>query len=304
MPPPLVSIITVNYNQTALTLALLQSIALQDFRDVEVIVVDNGSIEDPGAAIAAHFPGVVYVRCATNLGFAGGNNRGIGHACGRYLFFINNDTEVPEGCIATLVAWAEAHPECGAVSPMIYYFPAEKKLIQYAGMTAVSPITARNATLGAGQLDSGQFDRPFLTAYTHGAAMLVPRAVLEQVGPMHEQFFLYYEELDWCTRIQRAGYEIWVQPQATIAHKESASVGANSPLKTYFLHRNRMLFMQRNHRAGIVGFYAYMLAVALPKNLLRFALKKDWPNARALLQATAWFFLRIGNHYEKLVPPV
>ncbi len=304
MLPPLVSIITVNYNQTALTLALLQSLAAQDYRNIQVIVVDNGSTEDPGAVIAAQFPEVVYVRSAVNLGFAGGNNKGINHARGRYLFFVNNDTEVPDGCIGTLVDWAETHPDCGAVSPMIYYYPAHQKQIQYAGMTAVSPNTARNTTIGAGQTDTGQFDKPARTAYAHGAAMLVPRAVLEHVGPMYEQFFLYYEELDWCTRMSRAGFSIWINPHATIAHKESATVGSNSPLKTYFLHRNRMLFMQRNQPKGLVGFYTYILAVVLPKNTLRFALKNDWANVRAILMATVWYFTGIGNRYEKLVPPV
>jgi GT2 family glycosyltransferase len=297
-----VSIITVNYNQTGLTLALLQSIVAQDFEDVETIVVDNGSKEDPFPAITTQFPQVICVRSATNLGFAGGNNKGIGLAKGRYLFFVNNDTEIPNGCIAQLVGWATANPRCGAVSPMIYYYPASEKRIQYAGMTPISRLTARNATIGEGALDHGQFGQPTLTAYAHGAAMLVPSTVLEKVGTMYEQFFLYYEELDWCARMHRAGYETWVQPQATIVHKESASVGTNSPLKTYFMHRNRLLFMQRNHPNGLLAFYAYMILVATPKNILAFGLKKEWSNARALAQAMAWFFLGVGNRFEKLVP--
>ena len=300
--PPLVSIITVNFNQTQMTCALLQSIREQEFRDLEIIVVDNGSSNDPGATIQARFPEVIFLRSTTNLGFAGGNNIGIGAARGQYLFFVNNDTEIPRHCIQQLADFLQANPKCGAVSPLLYYFTPAPALIQYAGMTPVSNVTARNSTVGARTVDHGQFAQPTPTAYAHGAAMMVPARVVQEVGTMYPPFFLYYEELDWCERIRAAGYEIWVQPLAQIYHKEGHTVGPNSPLKTYFIHRNRMLFMARNRRSALWLFYGYIWMVVFPKNLIIFILKKDWPNAKALSQAMLWYFGGIKNQYERLAP--
>ena len=158
--PPIVSVITVNFNQTAHTCALLQSIREQDFGALEVIVVDNASTENPAEFIQSGFPEVIFLRSETNLGFAGGNNIGIGAAKGQYLFFVNNDTEIPQGCIQYLVDFLKHTPDCGAVSPMIYYFKTESNnapLIQYAGMTPVSNITARNTIVGERSPDTGQY---------------------------------------------------------------------------------------------------------------------------------------------------
>jgi GT2 family glycosyltransferase len=301
--PPLVSIITVNFNQTEMTCALLQSIRAQEFRNLEIIVVDNGSTQHPGATIQARFPEVLFLRSETNLGFAGGNNIGIGAARGQYLFFVNNDTEIPPHCIQQLVDFLQTNPQCGAVSPLLYYFtPADPPLIQYAGMTQVSDITARNTTVGARCTDTGQFTQPSPTAYAHGAAMMIPARVVQEAGAMYPAFFLYYEELDWCERIRAAGYEIWVQPLAKMYHKEGHTVGTNSPLKTYFIHRNRMLFMARNRRSALWVFYCYIWLVVFPKNSIVFILKKDWRNAQALLQAMLWYFGGVPNPYERLVP--
>ncbi len=300
--PPLVSIITVNFNQTEMTCALLQSIREQEFRNLEIIVVDNGSSNDPGAIIQARFPEVIFLRSTTNLGFAGGNNIGIGAARGQYLFFVNNDTEIPRYCIQQLADFLQANPKCGVVSPLLYYFTPSPSLIQYAGMTPVSNVTARNNTVGARTVDTGQFTQPVPTAYAHGAAMMVPARVVQEVGTMYPPFFLYYEELDWCERIRAAGYEIWVQPLAKMYHKEGHTVGPNSPLKTYFIHRNRMLFMARNRRSALWLFYGYIWMVVFPKNLIIFILKKDWPNLKALSQAMLWYFGGIKNQYERLVP--
>lgn len=307
MALPLVSIITVNYNQTQVTCALLQSIRDQGFRDLEVIVVDNASKENPEGYLKQHFPEIKFIRSAKNLGFAGGNNLGIGTARGRYLFFVNNDTELTYFCIDRLVGFYEAHPDCGALSPLICYFNEDSAIgerIQYAGMTPVSPITARNRIIGEREMDAGQFLAPERTAYAHGAAMMVSRDVLEKVGPMYEQFFLYYEELDWCERMRKAGLSIWINPTARIYHKESATVGANSPLKTYFIHRNRMLFVKRNYPRTKVAFYVYMWYIVLPKQLIKYGLKMDFQNFKAVWKAMTWHFLGISNKFENLVPVI
>jgi GT2 family glycosyltransferase len=303
---PLVSIVTVNYNQTEVTCALLDSIREQDYRRVEVIVVDNGSAVDPSAALAARYPEAQVIRNEHNLGFAGGNNLALPEARGEFFFFVNNDAELTPGCLRRLLALFRREPSAGIVSPLLCYYPENKPVsdrIQYAGMTRVHWLTGRNRTLGAGELDLGQFDRPTRTFSAHGAAMLVKRAVLEEVGPMSDDFFLYYEELDWCERIRRAGFSVWVEPRARVYHKESLTVGTLGPLKTYYLSRNRLFFMRRHMAGGSLAlFWIYLMAVMLPKNSLLLALRREWPNLQALWMGVWWNLTGRENRFERMNP--
>ncbi len=295
MKKPLISIISVNFNQTEVTCQMLESVQRQDFRDIEVIVVDNASKESCAATVRERFPEVKIIESARNLGFAGGNNLAVREAVGDYFFFINNDTELPDGCIQKLVDLAEKTPDLGAVSPKILYFPEKKArtntIIQYVGTTTVHPLTARNITIGHGEEDHGQYAVATPTAYVHGAAMLVPRTVCEKAGLMVEDFFLYYEELDWSERIRRAGFSIWVEPDAHIFHKESLTVAKMGALKTYFINRNRVWFMRRNHGGlKLWFFYAFLWLVTVPKNLISHLLRGESANARAFLQGVWWNF--------------
>ncbi|GIV31676.1 MAG: glycosyl transferase [Saprospiraceae bacterium] len=293
MTQPLVSIITVNFNGRELTLELLQSIFSNSYKNLEVIVVDNGSAADPSPTLRRHFPLAKVVRSRDNLGFAGGNNLGLQHATGNYIFFVNNDAELTDGVIESLLQLFHANPRLGAASPKLCYFNVLKgdipDCIQYAGSTPVHPLTGRNRTIGYREADLGQYDQPRPTAYCHGAAMMVPRHVIEQVGPMAEDYFLYYEELDWCERIRSAGYEIWVDNRVRVYHKESITVNRLGSLKTYYLHRNRMLFMRR-HRSmsALAVFFSFVAFVTLPKNAIIYLLRGQWSELRAFLRALWW----------------
>ena len=312
MKKPLVSIISVNFNQTEVTCQMLESVRRQDFQDIEVIVVDNASRESCAATVRDRFPEVKIVESVRNLGFAGGNNLAVREAQGDYFFFINNDTELPEGCIRKLMDLVKKTPDLGAVSPKILYFPeknAQTNTIQYVGTTTVHPLTARNITIGHGEEDHGQYAVATPTAYVHGAAMLVPRTVCERAGLMLEDFFLYYEELDWSERIRRAGFSIWVEPNAHIFHKESLTVAKMGALKTYYLNRNRVWFMRRHSGGWRLGFfYAFLWLVTVPKNLLAHLFRGEFANARAFLQGVWWNFdpfpPRTPNQFEKLRLPV
>lgn len=289
----MVSIITVNYNQPEVTCQLIESVRRQPYRDAEVIVVDNGSQKAPFAPFAARYPEIIFINSSENLGFAGGNNLGIQAARGDYFFFVNNDAELTADTIPTLLAAFEQVPNIGAISPRLCYWPDTANthdIIQYAGTTPVHPMTARNRTIGERETDHGQYHvPPHPTAYTHGAAMMVPRAVVERIGSWPTEFFLYYEELDWCEQIRRAGYEIYIAPAALVYHKESLTVGQESPLKTYYLNRNRILFMRRNRGwASWVAFLPFLALITVPKNLLTYALRGRWDLAKAFAGAVTW----------------
>ena len=290
---PLISIITVNYNALDVTCELIESIRQNSYLNVETIVVDNASDEHPGAYFQKYYPEVKFIQSEKNLGFAGGNNLGIQESTGDFLFFLNNDAELTDGALETLLEVFVKFPRAGIVSPKICYYPAkpgsEPDLVQYAGTTHVHPFTARNSTIGEQEIDRGQYSELKETAYAHGAAMMVSRKVLEEVGLMSEDFFLYYEELDWCEATRRKGYGVYVEPNAKIYHKESYSVNKISALKTYYMNRNRILFMRRN-RTGlqVAAFYIFLLLFTIPKNTIQFLLKGDLINLKAFLKAIFW----------------
>jgi GT2 family glycosyltransferase len=147
----------------------------------------------------------------------------------------------------------------------------------------------RSHGIGHGVVDMGQIDSDSQTHFVHGAAMMVPRSVIINVGLMPECYFLYYEELDWCARIKRAGYQLWYVHNSVILHKESISTGKLSPFKTYFLNRSRLLYLRRNVK-GITFFVAllYQIFVAIPKNLTFFLFKKDKGHFKAYGKMLFW----------------
>lgn len=286
---PLVSIITVNFRQPHVTVALLESIVQNSYKKVEVILVDNGSLADFSVLFKKAYPSVKIIISAENLGFAGGNNVGIAKAAGDFLFFVNNDTILTDGLIEGLLSRFAKNPQIGVVSPKIRYYD-KPDTIQYAGFTEIHAITGRNIAIGKNEIDNGQHDVAYSTAYAHGAAMMVSRKVIEKVGFMPEEFFLYYEELDWCAHIRRAGFSIWYEPEGLIYHKESASVGKMNALKTYYLTRNRLLFMRRNVKGWrLASFLTYFYAVTFPIKTISFLAKQDFTLFVTFCQASLNF---------------
>jgi GT2 family glycosyltransferase len=295
MSHPRVSIITINYNQLALTCALLESLQKLTYPDVEVIVVDNFSSHDPTETITKNYPEVKYIRSSQNLGFAGGNNLGIKASTGTYLMFLNNDTEVDSGFLEPMVALFETNPGAGAASSKILYYNSDE-IIQYAGSTCVNPFTGRNKRVGYMEKDLGQHSVLKETDLAHGAAMMVPRRVIEQTGMMPEFFFLYYEEIDWCESIKKAGYKIYFVPDSKVYHKESMSVGKNSTLKTYYMTRNRLLFMRRNTTGMKKLFWIlFFVSFSLPKNTMTYLLQRDADHGKAFWKGLIWNLTHLSN---------
>lgn len=262
-----VSIITINYNGLKDTCELMETLPLDD-KSIEVIVVDNASTQDEASVIEQRYPQVKVIRSHTNLGYAGGNNLGIRAAHGRYLFFINNDTLLKTS-FQPLILRLESSEAIGVVCPKIRYAWSPQP-IQYAGYTPLSRITMRNKAIGCGEIDKRQYDTARPTPYAHGAAMMVKREAINKVGLMPECYFLYYEELDWSMMFHHAGYDIWYDPATAILHKESQSTGQGSPLRTFYITRNRLLFVKRNIR-GIEKYlsYAYLVGIVAPKDILK-----------------------------------
>ena len=286
----LVSIITVNYHQAALTADFLRSVQqYTQSGEVEVIVVDNGTEENLEYFFKGIYPAVIYLQSQENLGFAGGNNLGIRHATGDYLLLLNNDTEITAGFVQALRRELDGRPDIGLLSPLILYYENKSK-IQYAGYTPMNYLTGRNTGIGTMDDDNGQYNQVTTeTGYCHGAAMICRRADLQRVGLMDEGFFLYYEELDWCEKFMRSRLKIGFTGKAKIYHKESMSVGKESPLKTYYMVRNRWLFIRRNAKWGQRAvFSCYYVLIAVPVLLVRYAAKGRFDLIDAAFRGLWW----------------
>ena len=281
----LLSIITINYNGLKDTCELIDTLPLED-DSIEVIVVDNASKEDEATQIEQRYPQVKVIRSEKNLGFAGGNNLGIQAAQGKYLFFLNNDTILrPQTSdLRPLITRLESSEQIGMVCPKIK-FSWGNNPIQFAGYTPLSKITLRNRSIGCGEQDNGQYNTPHPTPYAHGAAMMIKREVIEKAGLMPECYFLYYEELDWSMMIRRAGYDIWYEPASTIYHKESQTTGQNSPLRTYYITRNRLLFAKRNINSPQKYLtYLYLIGIVALRDIIKYTFQRRPNLAKATLK--------------------
>lgn len=291
-----VSIVTVNFNQPEATIQLLLSLKNLNFKGLEIILVDNASDINYEADFKNIIPNLFFIRNKSNLGFAGGNNIGINLATGEYIFLLNNDTEIPLSCIETMISEFNNNPKIGLLSPLLIY-DDDKTIIQYAGYTPLNYLTARNSQIGQFKKNNGQFNGlSYETAFCHGAAVMCRKADLEKAGLMDENYFLYYEELDWCEKFKRIGKTINFTGKTYIYHKESISVGKESAIKTYFMTRNRMLFIRKNTSlVNTLIFSLYYIWIACPKTILTLIKKGRVDLVKWVFKGLFWNFTHSKN---------
>jgi GT2 family glycosyltransferase len=286
---PLVSIITLNYNQASVTAAFLESSKRLIYPFYEILVCDMASTNNPADVFdPLNYPNTRLLLSNKNLGFAGGNNWGMRQAKGEFIFIVNNDTELTPDLIDLLLEPFFQNPSIGVVCPKIKYF-ADPHIIQYAGFHPMNPFTGRTTTIGDLEPDNGQYDHAGPTSGAHGCAMMVKREVIEKTGMFPEKFFLYYEEWDWSARILKAGFLIWYQASASIYHKESMTVGKENPLKAYYHSRNRILFMRRNsHAFQLFIFCIFFTFFTLPKAVFGYVMKGQWVQLKYFLKGVLY----------------
>jgi len=285
---PLVSIITLNYNQAALTLQCLQSLQGISYPNIEIIVCDMNSTEQQRAMLeSSGYTNVNWYFSPVNLGFAGGNNWGASKSKGEFLLFINNDTVVEPSLVTVLLNRLQGSTQIGIVSPKINRF-STRNIIEYAGFHPMNFYTGRTKSIGFYKTDSAEYHQAAETASVHGCAMMIAKYNFEKLSGLCEDYFLYYEEWDLSIRIKNAGLTCWYEPATTVYHLGGQSTGNNS-LKEYYLARNRILFVRR-HANPIQRFifYLFFASVSTPINIMRLVARGRFAELKSFLKAIQW----------------
>lgn len=238
-----VAVVILNYKVRDLVLNCINSVKKSSWKDLEIVVVDNDSqdgIEEKVRTISD----VTFVQTGKNLGYSGGNNRGIEEAIKNsadYILILNPDTEISPSSIENLVK-AVRSDEVGIAAPKILF--GDKKTIWYAGGN-LDIFNVLGSHRGVDEEDRGQYDKQEETDNATGGAILVKKEVFDRIGLFDERYFLYYEDSDFSFRAKRAGFKIVYVPEAVVYHRNAQSTGLGSPLQDYYITRNRMLFASK-----------------------------------------------------------
>lgn len=260
MAAPDTSIVMLSWNTRDYTRAALQ--ALERVRaagriDLEAIVIDNASEDDSVAAVAGEFPWVRLYRNAENVGYARGVNQGLRLARGRTVTLLGSDTEVRPGTLETMLAFLDAHPDVGAVAPRLVdpdgtaqracmRFPDLKTALWY------------DTPLEAWKPDNRVLDRYHYRDWSHdedrevdqppGTCLMVRRETIDEIGPMDRRLWLFFNDVDWCLRMRRAGWRIWYLHHGTeVLHHVGGSTRRFRSFP-FEWHRNRLAFYRKHHR--------------------------------------------------------
>lgn len=246
--PPLIWSIVLNWNGPCETLQCLRSLEQQDYDNLQMLVVDNGSVDDSVSVIHSVFPRLKVLRNKTNLGFAAGANVGIRYALDQgadFVLILNNDLILGEDCVSKLVA--QAKKGAGMVTAALYYSDDPDRLWSIGGQ--INLLNLEKTADARGQLDKGHLPEVLDRMFVPGGATLISRTVLKKVGLYDERFFLYYEDADYSLQAYRNGFKAVVATGAKMWHSVSTSSGgSDSPRERYWMARSSILYFHKNAR--------------------------------------------------------
>ena len=246
-----VAIILVNWNGYDFTVACLNSLRNLDYPDFGIILVDNASDNQEGAILQKQFPEIELVQSQSNLGFAGGNNLGIRSALDlgfSHIMLLNNDTVVTPNFLDEMLLVFEKYPSVGVAQPLIYWMKDRNQIWSAGGkwnawlgraITRLELKKIKYAKIGFHKLD-----------WATGCCMLISKEAILQAGLLNEQYFAYFEDVEWSLRFIEKGFEIALSPQAIIYHeagassKKSHSEGTLSPRVFYYHVRNQFFLIR------------------------------------------------------------
>lgn len=244
---PLVCVILVNYNRYEDTKECVRSLLMAEYNNIRICIVDNASFDglvQYDDVITAEKCDIIFLD--ENVGFSSGNNIGIAYTKKynpSYYLILNNDTVVTKDFLKPLVDICEQNEKIGIATGKILYY--DEPTILWFGGSYYDKKLGEYRICGMGIPDGKKYNIPGEIYYTTGCFMLIPLCVMETVGKMSEEYFLYYEDADYCERIKQHGYSIYYLPKSVIFHKESRSTKKGSNLYLYYVNRNYLFFVKK-----------------------------------------------------------
>lgn len=257
-----VAIIILNWNGKEDTIECLESLKHITYPNYEILLVDNGSTDGSVECFRERYPGMEIIENGENLGFAEGNNVGIRRAMDEgadYVLLLNNDTVVDPEFLGELVKVAEGDERIGIVGPKIYYYDykGRKDVIWFAG-GGINWTTGRTTHHCMRKIDDGTINKLKKVDYITGCTMLIKGDVFMKIGLLDSDYFLYFEETDFCARANKI-YDCVFVPYAKIWHKISRSTGGDfSPTMAYYFVRNQMRFMVKNSSKSVLVWIVFL----------------------------------------------
>jgi GT2 family glycosyltransferase len=267
------SIVIVNWNTRDLLHACLASLP-EAARSItcEIIVVDNASTDGSAGMVRTTFPHVRLIALAENVGFARANNLGFAQAQGRYFLLLNPDTWLPSGALDDMVALMDQMPDIGILGPRLLnadgslqpscsHFPTLLNIaLESWGISRLAPQNRRLARFKMtywAHDDARDVDQP------SGACLLVRREAWQSAGPLDERFFMYFEEVDLCWRVRRAGWRIRFTPTPQITHYGGQSSLQNLDARITQRYASLLIFFRKHYGALTTGALCVALAPAI-----------------------------------------
>lgn len=314
---PDLSIIIVSWNVRELLEACLESIERSPISlfeapavghaalSVEVIVVDNASSDGTPALLREQYPWVHLIEPGENLGFSAGNNVGLEASRAPLLLLLNPDTRLVGDALPAMAAYMDAHPEVGALGPLLLNADGSVQSSRRRFPTLLTALfestwlagLAPRAVLDRYTMDDVPANIPHEVDWVQGAAVMLRRAVFDEVGGLDTGFFMYSEELDWLKRIKQAGWQVMFLPDARVVHYGGRSSEQVEPQKHVYFQTSKVRYFRKHHgrlaaalvRGVLLLNYAAQIAVEGAKWLLghRRALRRD-------RMRTYWRVLRSG----------
>ncbi len=300
----------VNWNGKKDTLECLASLQKVIYPNFTIVVIDNGSNDDSVSSIREKHPNIPIFETKENLGFAGGNNVAIEWGLKKgfdWILLLNNDTIVDPLFLDEFMNATKQRPRAMILGAKIYRYHDTQKIDHLGGVW--NPKIGEFESLAFGTIDDGiSFEQMSQVDYVCGAALLMHRSVPETIGFLEKDFFLFWEETDFCCRAKRAGIETWTAPRAKIWHKVSSSFTGGKPQMHYFWWRSRLLWINRNCLPSEkMNLYRHVIFPDLLKTfrhyiLIRFFRKRTAENRQKVLRNKAgligafhYCFGRFGN---------
>ena len=245
------SIIIPHHNGEELLFNCLESILNQiSIKDFEIIVVDNGSIDNSADKAKEKFPSINLLKSETNLGYSGGCNFGAKNAKGEYTIFLNNDTLHTKNWIEELIGFLDKNPQAGAAQPKILN-ATNKDTFDYAGGAGgyidkyCFPFV-RGRIFNSLEKDSNQYDDVKKIFWASGAAFIIRTELLRELNYFDNIYFAYMEEIDLCWRLQALGLGIWNVPTSIVYHYGKQTIKENTFKSHYLNHRNSWILFIKN----------------------------------------------------------